>query len=244
MSNISLINEINIRYLVNNSLFNKKQNPDFHEDVCFYQKRILNLTQDLITKYENKNTKSELILDETKEILPFDVMYTYEQYIKSCIHHFKTKDNNDILQENYKEYDDEFCEQNTIKDTIKDNLGLYEPNNLLMRSFSLSKKNLNSFVLKKKIFPENEIILPQNKNVDLKDPLLKTKGIDIQKNCENKYIDNINDNQNEHKNDNEIEDKKENDNEDKKDNENEDKRDNKKGKNKKKITKKRVVIIE
>jgi hypothetical protein len=176
-----LINEINIKYLVNNSLFDKKETSNFKEDICFYQKRILKLTTDLILDDSSDN-----------EALPFDLMYSFDQYIKSCIHHFKSKDNNDILQEKYNEYHDEFYNENGNENGKQLTYDLGISNNLLMRSFSLSKKTLDSFVLKKKIHPEKKIILPQNTDVDLKNPILKTKGIVSQKNCENKYINNIN----------------------------------------------------
>jgi hypothetical protein len=65
-----LINEINIKYLVNNSLFDKKEASNFKEDICFYQKRILKLTTDLILDDSSDN-----------EALPFDLMYSFDQYL-------------------------------------------------------------------------------------------------------------------------------------------------------------------
>ena len=55
-----------------------------------------------------------------------------------------------------------------------------------MRSIPLQKNNLDSFVINKNKKNEN-IILPIQKEIDLKNPILKNKGISKKKNITNIY---------------------------------------------------------
>ena len=54
-----------------------------------------------------------------------------------------------------------------------------------MRKINVKQNSLDAFVKKKK--NPKEIILPKQKKINLKDPLLKNKGIIKKKNIINKY---------------------------------------------------------
>ena len=78
-------------------------------------------------------------------------------------------DNNDILQADYNSIEiDEDDDANTIdfKETQQ------EADKLLMRSIQISNNSLDTFV-KKKATKKSNIILPHQKDVNLKDPVLK-----------------------------------------------------------------------
>ena len=86
--------------------------------------------------------------NEPDDLLP-DVKYAYDNFINSCIHYFKTIDNNDLRQAEYKECD--FL-SNTINNetldissNITNNL---DANLLLMRSIKIDTPNLDKYVKK------------------------------------------------------------------------------------------------
>jgi hypothetical protein len=166
------INRVSLEYLLNKEQYNtlvgretiKKTNK---RDVKFYKKRIFNLTRELLTT------------SDKPEMLPPDVRQAFETYTHFCIEYFKILDNNDILQEDYSsiiEHKDDTVFIETQQEADK----------LLMRSIQLTNNSLDAFV-KKKVIKQKDIILPQKKEINLKDPDLKIKGIPKKKNITNKY---------------------------------------------------------
>jgi hypothetical protein len=167
------INRVSLEYLLNKEQYNtiitnqtiKKTNK---RDIKFYKKRIFNLTKELLTT------------SDKPEMLPPDVRQAFETYTHFCIQYFKILDNNDILQEDYssiiEDKDDSVFKVETQQDADK----------LLMRSIQLRNNSLDAFV-KKKVIKQKDIILPQQKEINLKDPNLKIKGIPKKKNITNKY---------------------------------------------------------
>lgn len=188
------VNQVTIDYLLNKEQYqhyisNKLTKSCNKKDKKFYRKRIYNLTKELLLNKE-----------EIFPVLP-DVQYAFDNYIRSCIHYFKSLDNNDIIQEEYKyldllntSIDDSEFNDNNINDTelneTKENdineTNNKKINNLFMRSIPLQKNNLDSFVINKNKKNEN-IILPIQKEIDLKNPILKNKGISKKKNITNIY---------------------------------------------------------
>jgi hypothetical protein len=61
-----------------------------------------------------------------------------------------------------------------------------------MRSFKITKPSLDNFVKIKYTKKPSEIVLPKQKDINLKDPDLRNKGIRKKKNIINKYDENIN----------------------------------------------------
>lgn len=167
------INQITIDCLINKdhynrSIKNKMLNSYSRKEKKFYKKRIMDMTRDLLSK---QSVHEEKIL--------LDVKQAYEAYIKACIDYFKILDNNDILQEEYKNMDaliDINGEKTFLADSQIPNTQ-EEANMLLMRTINVVKPSLDKFVkiISKK--PEVESFIPKQKDIDLKDPILKSKGI-------------------------------------------------------------------
>jgi hypothetical protein len=132
------------------------------KDKKFYRKRIFDLTKQLLS-------------NEAPDNLMPDVKYAFDNYVNSCIQFFKTLDRTDIIQEDYADLEID------VKNEINiDNVNnTEEANQLMMRSFNFGKPPIlmDNFVIVKNPKPEKEPIIPKQKDINLKDPTLKVKGI-------------------------------------------------------------------
>ena len=149
-----LVNKITLHYLTKSTkrVESGPVNVDRNEKK-FYRKRIHNLSRDLLS---SSNIANE------------DVNRAFDNYVNTCIYYFKSLDSNDILQEEYKNFITEpAATTELINDVIDD------ANNTLVRSVKVSTASLDKFFKKK----ADTIILPQQKEINLKDPALMTKGI-------------------------------------------------------------------
>jgi hypothetical protein len=167
----SFINQITLdcllnRELIDNHLRNKKRNKINNEDRRFYRKRIFNLFKELI----NCNSPKDI---------PPDVKYSYDNFVKSTIQYFKTIDNNDIIQSEYKDFDFTTEQQkDCISEDVSNNLvNSFEADKLMMRSIKVVIPTLDKYVKKRETTKNKEIILPKQKEINLKDPEFKNKGI-------------------------------------------------------------------
>jgi hypothetical protein len=175
----SFLNQVSLDYLINTKQYknhliqntlNKKINK---KDKRFYRRRILNLTKELLSKEE-----SEIVISP-------DIKYAFDNLVKTCVHYFKILDRNDIIQEDYNEFDDEIKEEKEISESEQ---FLKEENEkLLMRSVKMSNHSLDNFIKIKMTKNPEELIIPQQKEINLKDPILKIKGITKKKNIINNY---------------------------------------------------------
>ena len=160
------INRVTMDCLLNKGQYYKSSTvtrTNNRKDKKFYKKRIYNLTRDLLV-----NKEQELCF-------PADISSAFDNYVNTCIAYFKNLDKTDILQDDYKD----------IVEPIQHGINeqsIEKADKLLMRSIQLTP--LDSFVTKK-VSIKKEIILPQQKEINLKDPVLKTKG--LKKNITNKY---------------------------------------------------------
>jgi hypothetical protein len=166
----AFVNQVTLDCLLNKQMYNnqiktKKAKQINKEERKFYRKRTFNLFKEMI----NGNTPENL--------LP-DVKYAYDNFINSTIQYFKTIDNNDIIQSEYKDvvfltsnfsdiYTD--CSINSINNSDADLL--------LMRSIKLDVPTLDKYVKKTLNKKKEQIVLPKQKEINLNDPELKTKGI-------------------------------------------------------------------
>lgn len=176
----AFVNQVTLDCLLNKEMFNKhvknqKAKSINKEDRKFYKKRIYNLFKEmLITKEEPEN------------LFP-DVKYAYDNFINSCIQYFKIIDNNDLNQEEYKNLD-ETPDIGNIPELDDDNIKTQEDaNKLMMRSIKITTQPLDKFVKRKNTQPQEQLILPKQKEFNLNDPELKIKGINKKKNITNKY---------------------------------------------------------
>lgn len=108
-----------------------------------------------------------------------DVKYAYDNFIKTSIQYFKTVDNNDIIQSEYK---DVIFSLDSSNNTYIDSSFNYNTNNLevdllLTRSIKLEVPTLDKYITKTRTKKKEELVLPKQKEINLNDPQLKTKGI-------------------------------------------------------------------
>lgn len=186
-----IIHNITFECLVNKQYHNFfKKNGEIlisvnKRDKKFYKKRILNVTRDLF-------------LNDDVTVSP-DVKESYNNYIKHCIEYFKMLDKSDIIQnehndkiivENVNNYKNEDIDDSSNSNNITPNTNEY--NNLNSILFNKTNKNntLDNFV--KKIHIENNKIpeiIPRKRKINLKDPLLKLKGVNngVNNNINNNY---------------------------------------------------------
>ena len=192
----AFVDQVTLDCLLNKSMFNahiknKKAHSINKEDRKFYKKRIYNLFKEILI---NKA--------EPEDLLP-DVKYAYDNFLNASINYFKTIDNNDLLQEEYKTLDDNNVALENINaiPELGDDVGVEEADKLLMRSIKITTPSLDKYVKRKSTKPEEKLIMPKQKEINLMNPDLKVKGIqsnsnnnNIQKkeNITNKYDEIIN----------------------------------------------------
>jgi hypothetical protein len=132
------------------------------------------------------NLTKELLKGNEDTFVSPDVKYAFECYIKTCIRYFRVLDKSDLIQEEYKSLN--LTTTQSSEDEIKQSLdGLDE---VLMRKINFKHNGtLDNFVEIKSLVQEEMVAppLPQQRKINLKDPLLRNKGIRKKKNIENKY---------------------------------------------------------
>ena len=175
----AFLNQVSLDYLINTKQYkihltntmNKKINK---KDKKFYRRRIQSLTKELLSKEE-----------EEEIVISPDVKYAFDNFIKTCIHYFKILDRNDIIQEDYNELDDEIKANVEISESSQ--ILKEENEKLLMRSVKMSNHSLDNFIKIKMTKKTEDLIIPQQKEINLKDPVLKNKGVIKKKNIINNY---------------------------------------------------------
>lgn len=173
----SFLNQVSLDYLINTKQYKNPINKKINKkDKKFYRRRIQNLTK-------------ELLKEETEEIsVTPDIKYAFDNFIKTCIHYFKMLDKNDIIQENYNGCKEEIKEEKEEEEINETTQFLKEENEkLLMRSVKITNPSLDNFIKINMTKQTKELIIPQQKEINLKDPILKNKGIDKKKNIINNY---------------------------------------------------------
>ena len=178
----AFVNQVTLDCLLNKSLFNnqvknKKAQSVNKEDKKFYKKRIYNLFKEMLI---NKA--------EPEDLFP-DVKYAYDNFINASINYIKKIDNTDLLQEEYKTLDETALENINAIPELGDDIAVEEADKLMMRSIKIKTPSLDKYVKRKSTKPEEKMILPKQKEVNLMDPELKVKG--IQSNSNNSNNNNI-----------------------------------------------------
>tara|TARA_B100001059_G_C17827981_1_gene582713 strand:- start:3107 stop:3694 length:588 start_codon:yes stop_codon:yes gene_type:complete len=179
------VEKINREYLTNNmdNVIRNKCVIVKKKDKKFYRKRILALTKNLLST------------DETD--VPSEIERYFKEYIGSCIDYFKTVDNNDLRQDEYRYMDEdkdedkltngEYLEvEDSILDTDNCDTSSNNIDSLLIRKINVAN-TLDNFVIRNS--SKKKVIIPKKKKVNLRDPSLKTKG--TEKMGEKNNIDNI-----------------------------------------------------
>ena len=169
----SFVDQITLDFLLNKEVMGKhvmkqREKQIDKQDFQFYKKRILHLFEELISN------------DYTEDLSP-DVKYAYDTFIKTSINYFKIVDNNDLLQEEYKDLD--FLPELSDNENGNDSKNLdtsgnfMEADKLMMRSVKMDLP-LDKYVKQSSNKTrDNNVILPKQREVDLMNPELKNKGI-------------------------------------------------------------------
>ena len=173
------VNQVTLECLMNKDTYKKyvatkKKNVVNKKDQKFYRRRILSLTKEMLYPEES--------IDKANVHHP-SIVSLFQMYSKACIDYFKTLDKNDIIQEDYVSLTTETAEMSA--DDIKTQSDIDQQ---FMRSIQVREPNtLDKFVKRSTTAPKEEHILPKQKDINLRDPSLKNKGIRKKKNITNKY---------------------------------------------------------
>jgi hypothetical protein len=184
--NNKIVDELSLEYFLNKDTYGKyleknsiEKKNNFNKEKRFYRKRIYDLTKQMLHPDDTiKQNESKEIL--TKENYNKDIYFAFDMYAKVCIEYFKMLDKNDILQEDYSHLLNNNSEININPSLDIDNISNKdESDKLLMRSIKIAEPNSLEKLVKRKTTNniKKEMHLPIQKNIDLKDPILKKKGI-------------------------------------------------------------------
>ena len=176
--NDQLINEITLECLMNKQQYAKHigksctiTKESIRKDKRFYKKRIFDLTKKLLN-------------NEKPETMYPDVGSAFDSYARVCIEYFKVLDKSDIIQEDYAGIEDDWL-NNSPADPSYNAL---EESMVIMRSIKINEPNaLEKLVKRTTSKLEKKAIIPLQKDINLKDPNLKNKGICKKNNINNKY---------------------------------------------------------
>ena len=183
LSKLNYVDEVTLECLMNKEQYGKhvRKMPAIptkvnNSDRKFYKKRIYDLTKQLLN--------NEPI---TENIFP-DVTKGFQNYIKACVDYFKTLDKTDILQEDYQSIEDSLNRDRNNEINVDYVSSTQEANQMMMRSIKIQEPNsLEKLVKRTQTKHVKQMILPREKDINLKDPILKNKGIREKKNITNKY---------------------------------------------------------
>ena len=167
----AFVNQVTLDCLLNKELYNSqvrgKQAKQLNkEEQRFYRKRTLNLFKEMI----NKNSPENLFPD---------VKYAYDNFVNAAVNYFKTIDNSDIIQAEYVGLDSPGDKTDPIPaDDCSANLASsLDADMCMMRSIKMETPTLDKYVIRTRTKKKSEVLLPQQKDINLHDPGLKTKGL-------------------------------------------------------------------
>ena len=174
INNIDSVNYITLETMANSDTYNKylKKNNLDHDTVLksekkFYRKRISAMVKDIL--YNNLNNNSDCPVSDV-------IITAFNTFARLCVSHFKFKDTMDNIQGDYKGM--------VLADTSGVDLGvdamegwsIDEANKLFMKQVDKKIITMDNFVTKTSP-PQDEMILPKTKELNLKDPKYKRKDI-------------------------------------------------------------------
>ena len=180
------VNQVTLECLMNKDTYKKyvatkKKSVVNKKDQKFYRRRILSLTKELL--YPEEAAEKPTPTTTTTSTNDPNIVGLFQIYSKACIEYFKTLDKNDIIQEDYSSLTSETAEMSP--EDIKTQA---EIDQQFMRSIHVKEPTtLDKFVKRSTTAPKDAPILPKQKDINLRDPALKNKGIRKKKNITNKY---------------------------------------------------------
>jgi hypothetical protein len=142
-----IVDQITLECLMNKDLYgklvaNKKNAQDKKTDNKLYRKRIIALTKDLLA-------------NELQTDLMRDVEYAFNNYVKTCIRHFKITDECDVIQQS-RLHDD--VANSEVNDVIKnENKEESKEENDLMMAIENTHSSKDALMLKSIKFPSGTL---------------------------------------------------------------------------------------
>lgn len=173
-----LISEITLECLMNKQQYAKHigqnatiKKDSIRKDKRFYKKRIFDLTKRLLN-------------NEKPETMYPDVGSAFDSYVRVCIEYFKVLDRSDIIQEDYIGVEDGILNNKPMDPSYN----AVEESMLMMRSIKITEPNALEKLVKRTTHKlEKKAIIPLQKDINLKNPNLKNKGICKKNNINNNY---------------------------------------------------------
>lgn len=168
------IDYLTLEIMANTDSYNKylKKNNLDHDSVLkkekrFYRKRIISMAKDIL--FNNNSGQDEEILN------------AFNTYARACISYFKFKDTMDTIQGEYTNMNIADgaridADVDADADMTDIDLDISEANKLFMRQMEKKVLTLDNFVIKTAP-PPDEMVVPQTKDFNLKDPKYKKKDI-------------------------------------------------------------------
>ena len=158
-----------LEYLSNPAIYEKyktqKQTLDdegYKKDKKFYKKRVIQMTKNL---YNNNNI-------EEYNVPLLEIKNSFHKYIYECIQILKLIDKNDSIQEEYSD-----LSSNSIGNPIDTSFTVIENDSIIFNKPSTHKIEDCFPITIKKTKKKSDIKLPVQKELNLKDPKFKTKGV-------------------------------------------------------------------
>lgn len=162
-----------LEYLMNPILYDKytqlsfkQRDAEFLKDKQFYRKRIQQMAKDC----------SKFKLVKGTQEPPKTLMTAFDAFAKQCIVHFKTCDETECYQEEYKELKSIPEESAAFAEIGELNVSEIDTN-LLGNQPDRKIITMDEFVEKKKTKPPKPIHLPKQKQVNVRDEKYRTKGL-------------------------------------------------------------------
>jgi hypothetical protein len=174
-----IINQITLDCLLNKDQYSKYLNSAVHKTVesskrdrKFYKRRILQITKDMLSAIDTMDTTT-------------DMMFAFDNFSKTCISYFKMMDKTDILQTDYNDDVDE-----TEKEVLEPPppMSLEEEAKSLLRNVKINTITMDQFVKRTSTAQPTQLITFK-REINLKDPDLRNKGIRKKKNSDTMYAE-------------------------------------------------------
>ena len=183
-----IVNQITLDCLLNKEQYAKYLNSSVKKtmesnkrDRKFYKKRIIQITKDMLAS------------DEIAIPITSDILFAFDNFTRTCISYFKMMDKTDILQTDYPPTTTETTSILEEDDCPDNALLLEESNKSIMKSIKINPITMDKFVKRISTAPSsaNPPFIPLKREVNLKDPELRNKGIRKKKNVDTLYDANL-----------------------------------------------------
>jgi hypothetical protein len=177
-----IVNQITLDCLLNKEQYAKYLNSSVKKtmesnkrDRKFYKKRIIQMTKDMLAS------------DDIEIPITSDILFAFDNFTRTCISYFKMMDKTDILQTDYPP-PTSITTTNLLDDPDNAHL-LEESNKSIMRTVKLTPITMDKFVkrISTSTSSANPPFIPLKREVNLKDPELRNKGIRKKKNVDTLY---------------------------------------------------------